>query len=145
MTDVVFCIIPKIEPQAPTSGVAVLKQVCMNAGYTSTVVDFNIDLYNYLKQQNLHEKYWHDDDSLFLNHGELEDNPDWIDFLHVHGEIIDLWIERLRELQPRYIGLSLLTMYSKSCAITLARRIRHYVPDTTIIGGGHPVQRYFSD
>lgn len=145
MTDVVFCIIPKIEPQAPTSGVAVLKQVCMNAGYTSTVVDFNIDLYNYLKQQNLHEKYWHDDDSLFLNHGELEHNPDWVDFVQVHGEIIDLWIERLRELEPRYIGLSLLTMYSKSCAITLAQRIRQHLPDSKIIWGGPPVDRYFSD
>jgi hypothetical protein len=54
MTDIVFCIVPKLEPESPTVGPAVLKQICENNGYTARVLDLNIDLFDYLRKDNMH-------------------------------------------------------------------------------------------
>ena len=43
--DILFAIIPKIEPFAPTTGPALLKSHCEAAGLTAIVRDYNIDLY----------------------------------------------------------------------------------------------------
>ena len=44
MIDMLLCIIPKINPDAPTVGPAVLKATLQKAGYSCTVLDLNIDL-----------------------------------------------------------------------------------------------------
>tara|TARA_R110000772_G_scaffold256190_2_gene372632 strand:- start:4227 stop:5612 length:1386 start_codon:yes stop_codon:yes gene_type:complete len=137
--DIVFCIIPKIDPTAPTPGVAVMKQVCVNAGYTSKVIDLNIDLYNKLKLKNLHTYYWDTDDSVFFTEIEPQLPTDWQQFESDHEEIFQDWINQLQSLAPKFIGLSLLSMFSRSAGIALSLLIRKHLPLTKIIWGGPTV------
>jgi len=141
MTDVVFCIVPKIEPESPTTGPAVLKQVCENNGYTARVLDLNIDLFDYLRKQNKHWDLFHENDDLFMREWN-KSNPVWDQFVEENTEIFHNWIEKFQELKPRYIGLSLLSQYSRSCAITIAQYIRQYMPDVKIIWGGATLDNY---
>lgn len=141
MTDVVFCIIPKIEPDAPTVGPAVLKQVCEDNKYTAHVLDLNIDLFEYLKEKNQHWDLYHDNDDIFLREWDAE-NPDWEAWVNDNTEIFDRWIQQIIELEPKYVGLSLLSQYSRSCAITLAKKIREYINTVKIIWGGATIDRH---
>ena len=47
--DIILCVMPKVEPDAPTAGVGVLKAHLTEAGITSEVVDLNIQLFRYLE------------------------------------------------------------------------------------------------
>ena len=44
--DIIICVIPKIMPDAPTVGPAVLKAHLQDAGFTCEVIDLNVKLYN---------------------------------------------------------------------------------------------------
>ena len=141
MTDIVFCIVPKLEPESPTVGPAVLKQICENNGYTVRVLDLNIDLFDYLRKDNMHWQLFRENDDLFMREWN-KSNPDWDQFVEENTEIFHNWIEQFQELNPRYIGLSLLSYYSRSCAITIAQYIRKYMSDVKIIWGGATIDRY---
>ena len=141
MTDVVLCIVPKIEPESPTVGPAVLKQVCENNGYTAHVLDLNIDLFDYLRKDNQHWELFHNNDDLFMREWDQE-NPKWEKFAQENSEIFHKWIDQIIKLNPKYVGLSLLSQYSRSCAITIAQYLRKYISNVKIIWGGATIDRY---
>ena len=68
MTDIIICIVPKINPDAPTVGPAVLKSHLMDAGFSCEVMDLNVQLYNSLKAINKHDYYFFEIDGLFSTH-----------------------------------------------------------------------------
>lgn len=141
MTDIVICIIPKINPDAPTVGPAVLKSHLEHEGFSCKVLDFNIDLFNFLKRKDLHNKYFFDDDFLFASTDQNLNN-DFVEFYNKNQKIFNKWIKKLKQINPRYIGLSLLSRYSQSVAIKLSQLIRVHLPSTLIVWGGAQVSHY---
>ena len=148
MTDIIICIIPKINPDAPTVGPAVLKSHLMNAGFSCDVMDLNIRLYNSLKAINKHDHYFFDNDGLFTtNHHDLDVgnnliyfSQEFIDFYKENSHIFMEWIDDFKTRNPTWIGLSILSMYSNSVAIQLSILIRQHLPNTKIVWGGAQIE-----
>jgi hypothetical protein len=85
-------IIPKINPDAPTVGPAVLKSHLIDAGFSCDVMDLNIRLYNSLKAINKHDHYFFNNDGLFTaNHTDLDVDNNQI---YLIQEFIDFYKEK---------------------------------------------------
>ena len=140
MIDLLICIIPKINPDAPTVGPAVLKAHCETAGFSCEVVDFNIKLYNELKSKNKESLYFKDDAMFALDHHTPDLTPDFEIFYNEFEYVFLDWIELIKEKNPRVIGLSLLTLFSLSVATRLGELIRKHIPDLKILWGGAAIE-----
>ena len=135
MLDMLICIMPKIHPDAPTVGPAVLKSHLMANGFSCEVVDFNIMLFIELKKVG-QERYYFEADSVF--HSELNGQPpdEFFEFVSTYSHVFDQWIDFIKSRNPRYIGLSLLSNYSIPITIQLSSMIRLAAPNIKIIWGG---------
>lgn len=136
MIDIAILIIPKIEPWAPTVGPAILKSHVEAEGFSCKVIDLNISFYNSLSEEDQVKYYTTTDDNVFTmsDHYEFLETID--NFLKKHSKWVDTNIIKLKELNPKYVGLSLLTRYSRTFAYYLSIEIRKHMPDVKIIWGG---------
>ena len=154
MTDIVICIVPKIDPYAPTVGPAALKAHLQAAGYSCTVIDHNIRLYNYLETKNLGHHYYYENDTGFLswiNTGfDPEIGPDSgfqfvPEFEPLYDDIkeeIDRWIQELKTINPKWIGLSMLSRFSCAVGIKMCQLIREHIPAAKIVIGGAAMREW---
>lgn len=135
MLDMLICIMPKIHPDAPTVGPAVLKSHLMANGFSCEVVDFNVMLFNELKTAG-EERYYFEADSLF--HSELNGKPsdEFFEFESKYSYIFEEWVEFIETKQPGYVGMSLLSNYSIPISIKLSSMLRSRLPKTKIVWGG---------
>jgi radical SAM superfamily enzyme YgiQ (UPF0313 family) len=140
MLDLLICIIPKINPDAPTVGPAVLKSHCEAAGFSCEVIDFNIKLYNELKSKNKDNLYFKDDALFAIEHTAPDLTHDFELFYDEFEYVFLDWIEFIKKKNPRVIGLSLLTIFSLSVATRLGELIRIHIPDLKILWGGAAVE-----
>lgn len=140
MIDLLLCIIPKINPDAPTVGPAVLKSHCEAEGFSCEVVDFNIKLYNELKSKNKQSYYFKDDAIFALDHQTPDLTPEFEVFYDEFEYVFLDWIELIKEKNPRVIGLSLLTLFSLSVATRLGELIRKHIPELKILWGGAAIE-----
>lgn len=139
--DMLICIVPKINPDAPTVGPAVLKSHLMAAGFSCEVVDLNVKLFNALKAKQEHRRYYFDNDELFkTHHSRIELNDDFKAFYADYEYVFLEWIELFKQKNPRWIGLSILSIYSQSVAVQLSRLIREHMPETKIAWGGAQIE-----
>lgn len=136
MLDILICIIPKIEPDAPTVGPAVLKSHLMANNFTCEVVDFNISLYNELKKDNKHKYYYYEHDSIFETRLGKDINPNFIPFSIEYDYLFQQWIEYIKVKNPKFLGLSVLSSFSISVAMKLAELVKNNCPHIKIIWGG---------
>lgn len=164
--DMLFIISGKIKPDSPSSGVGVLKSHLAAEGFTSKIIDFNIELYNYMMIYQKSRFYWrsYENAALDLNtERDVKKNktvvPENIwrsyeqkytkensnsDYWQGFQEFYDLTkpkydelIERIRELNPKWIGISILAWETcSSVAIKLSEVIRENFPDIKIVWGG---------
>jgi len=58
MLDILLCIMPRVEPNAPTAGAGVLKAHLLEEGFSAEVVDLNIDLYRFLEKLGTHQEHF---------------------------------------------------------------------------------------
>lgn len=140
MLDILICIIPKINPDAPTVGPAVLKAHCEAEGFSCEVADFNIKLYNELLSKNKQNFYFKDDALFAVEHDTPDLTPDFEIFYNEFEYVFLDWIEFIKLKNPRVIGFSLLTMFSLSVATRLAELIRKHIPGLRILWGGAAVE-----
>jgi radical SAM superfamily enzyme YgiQ (UPF0313 family) len=140
MIDLLICIIPKINPDAPTVGPAVLKAHCEAEGFSCEVVDFNIKLYNELKSKNKESLYFKDDAIFALDRLTPDLTPEFEVFYNEFEYVFLDWIDFIKEKNPRVIGLSLLTLFSLSVATRLGELIRKHIPDLKILWGGAAIE-----
>jgi len=138
--DIVLCIIPKLEPDAPTAGPAVLKSRLKAAGFGCEVMDLNIKLYNALKKRDLHDRYFFEEDALFTANDDYEPSAEFEEFYLGNREIFTGWIEELRVKNPRWVGMSLLSYLSRAVAVRLSELVREHMPGTGIVWGGADAQ-----
>jgi hypothetical protein len=138
--DIIICVIPKIMPDAPTVGPAVLKAHLQDAGFTCEVIDLNVKLYNEFLKYDDGDQFF-DQDAVFKCRDI--DNVDKIfgDTYNKYKYFFDEWIEYFVNKNPKFIGLSLLSVMSSAFAIKLSQLIREHLPETKIIWGGAEVTR----
>lgn len=138
--DILLLIVPKILPDAPSVGPAVLKSHLLNEGFSCEVIDLNINLYNEFKLHGDGEQFF-DQDAVF-NCREL-DRLDSVfgKTYEKYKYVFDSWIKSFKEKNPKYIGLSLLTRMSTAVALKLSILIREHLPEVKIVWGGSEVKR----
>ena len=164
--DMLFIISGKIRPDSPSSGVGVLKSHLAAEGFTSKIIDFNIELYNYMMMYQKARLYWksyqhvpvdlnNDRDvkkdknavpeNIWRSYEQkyVKENPDpesWIgfnEFYDLTKSKYDELIEKIKELNPKWIGISLLAWETcASVSIKLAEVIRENFPGVKIVWGG---------
>lgn len=127
--DIIICILPKIDPIAPTVGPAVLKSHCQAAGFTCQLRDLNIELYRYLPESD--RKIWTTDDGVFF------DESKWKEFYDTKCRVLfEKWAKQLVEAGAGWIGLSVFSSYSKLSAIELIKLIKSMDPNQKVVVGG---------
>jgi radical SAM superfamily enzyme YgiQ (UPF0313 family) len=137
--DIVICIVPKVEPVAPTVGPALLKAILMQEGFSCSVIDFNISLFNEMQKKNDMDRFFTKD--LFFRTNLLtEDTTDFDKFYTEYEYLFLEWIENLRTKNPKFVGLSLLTFYSVAAGTKISQLIREHLPDVKIVWGGPAVE-----
>ena len=140
MIDILLCVMPKVEPDAPTAGVGVLKAHLTQEGFTSEVLDLNIDLFKYLKEINEHEEYYFGNEVLFSNQPSDPLNEEFEMFYQNHKDIFMKWIDIFKQKNPKWIGMSLLSAFSVASSMKLCELIRQHLPEIKIVWGGTNVQ-----
>lgn len=132
--DIVICILPKIEPIAPTVGPAILKSHCHAAGFSCQIRDLNIELYRYLSEED--RMVWKENDKVFV------DEQQWRTFYdNKCSTLFEQWAEQLLLIKPKWIGISVLSNYSKLAAVELIRLIKLYAPEQNVVVGGAATYR----
>lgn len=127
--DIALCILPKIQPDSPTVGPAVLKSHCREAGFSARVIDLNIDLFRSLGMENKH--YWYESDDVFFK------DDQWAEFYPEHCEpVFERWADELVAMNARFIGLSVFSNRSVHSAVKLIDLIKRRRPDQQIVVGG---------
>lgn len=135
MVDIAICILPKVLPDAPTVGPSLLKSHIEDSGFSCKVLDFNVELYNFLKKKEEHVKYYFDDDSVFVAYND-ELSEEFLTFYNNNLEIFEHFIEQLEKLNPKYVGMSLLSRWSQASAVVISKMIREKLPHVVIVWGG---------
>jgi len=139
--DMLICVMPKINPDAPTVGPAVLKSHLMSAGFSCEVVDLNIWLYNAMLPTGDHEEYWFRKDHVFSMDYTGHDISDASkDIFDRYQHVFDEWIKFFKEKNPRWIGLSLLSVFSQAVSYKLSLMIREHLPQVKIVWGGAQIE-----
>lgn len=133
--DILICILPKLEPKAPTVGPNLLKSHLREAGYSCHVHDLNIELYRALETNNEHETYYKFDDHVFAGTPDRV-SEDFATLMSRYQSLVDRWIEYWRSKSPTYIGLSVFSSFSQQMALYLSQIIRDRMPGTKVVWGG---------
>ena len=133
-------IIPKILPDAPSVGPAVLKAHLLKEGFSCEVMDLNISLYNEFKKHGDSDQFF-DQDAVFNCREISKLDTVFGKTYEKYQYVFDKWINIFKEKNPKYIGLSLLTRMSTSVAIKLSQLIKEHLPKTKIVWGGAEVKR----
>lgn len=128
MNDIIICILPKIQPDAPTVGPAVLKSHCEANGFSASVVDLNIDIFHHLGKD--YEHHWFAADQVWYKLDK------WLEFYPTIESRVEYWAKELLSKKAKYIGLSIFSNYSALFAKFLGRKIKELCPEQKIIIGG---------
>jgi len=133
--DIIICILPKIRPDAPTVGPNILKAHAEKHGHKVLVEDLNIELYVAMERRGDHAEYYGDNDHVFAgNNTRVTDEFSLL--MDRYAELVDSWIERWRQANPRYIGLSIFSRFSQQIGMYLSQLIRQRLPHIKIVWGG---------
>lgn len=138
--DILIAIVPKIDPDAPTIGPALLKTHVEDAGFSCEIIDLNIKLFRAAQKEKM-EHVWQQDDHFFST--DWTDpylSDDFNDFYNKFKYVFDEWIELFKQKNPKYLGLSLLSIYSQSVAIKIGQLVKEHLPHIKIIWGGPQVE-----
>lgn len=125
MTDMFLINLPWADMQVPYCAPAILKGIADSAGYVIKTQDFNVDFRHTVcasqkEFEDLQEYFLTDDNSF---------NPQ-IDKLY------QLIINRIKEVDARYLGISVFSVYTHKSTLELCRRIRQQMPECKIVVGG---------
>lgn len=140
LVDIIICVVPKIFPDAPTVGPAVLKSHLEQAGFSCEVIDLNVKLYNEFKKHGDEDQFF-DKDSAFRCRDIENIDTVFGENYNKYKYVFDEWIDYFKQKNPRWIGLSLLSVMSTAVAIKLSQLIRYHLPNTKIVWGGAEVAR----
>lgn len=125
-TDILFISVPYTDTPEPVMAPAVLKSIATSVGFLSTALDINAELLPIIKQHPNYHKIIE-----FLMHNNLHSDI-FNDFI----DLVDLVAERVLSLNPKTVGISLLTLHCQVFTYWLCVRLKSKSPDTQILIGG---------
>jgi hypothetical protein len=96
MLDILIAIVPKINPDAPTVGPALLKTHIQDAGFTCEVIDLNIKLFNAAKAKNKEHLWTYADHFFSTDHSDPYLSKDFNKFYKEFKDVFNEWINILR-------------------------------------------------
>jgi hypothetical protein len=118
-----------MEYYLPPAAPAVLKGHLESKGFTVKTLDFNITVKETFEGDDLPlaSAFFHE------NHGILKFEKSLVDKIH---KLIDSWVDKLLELNPRFIGLGVFSVDSrKACEILLEKLQAKKHNSKVLIGG----------
>lgn len=122
--DVLLINIPISGLQYPPAGTALIKGSLDNAGYSSKIIDLNLDLY--YKSGNNYSDFF---DYLA---GTIDIDQTKTNIL---DNIFDQWVNQVLEINPKYIGISVFTYQCQLSTKKFLKKIRDRYNGKIIIGG----------
>jgi hypothetical protein len=133
--DILFCSAPGTFSLRPTLAPAILKSCSIDAGFTAMAVDLSIEVYNQIighPRQKLLEEFF----QLQKIHAEVVDDI---------GNLLDYCAVRIINLNPKILGLSLLTQDSQFFTVWLCYHLKILKPDLKIVIGGSGIKNFVAE
>jgi len=133
--DILFCSAPGTFSSRPTLAPAILKACAVNSGFNAMALDLSIEIYNQIlghPRQKLLEQF-------FQTQKIHEDIVDDI------GKLLDYCANRITSLNPRILGLSLLTQDSQFFTVWLCYHLKILKPDLAIVIGGSGIKNFIAE
>ena len=129
-TDILICSLPVSSLNFAPAAPALLKSCVEKAGFTAKTADLSQVFYIEISNKNFN-LYDHDSSYLLPRHSRHVDSEskvkDWL----------DLCIKEIKQVNPKFIGLSVFTYYMIRSAYLLCVEIRKHCPNIKIILGGY--------
>lgn len=133
--DILFCSAPGTFDMRPILAPAVLKAAANNAGFASMALDLNIEIHNLIiknpRQQLIREFF-----ELQKIHDDIGEDI---------GNLIDHCANRIIGLNPRILGLSLLTQDSQFFTVWLCYHLKILAPNLKIVIGGSGIKNFIAE
>jgi hypothetical protein len=123
-TDIILVNIPVTGLQYPSAGTAQLKGVLQSNGFSSRIIDLNLDLFN--QSGNEYQLYF----DYLTSTGDL--NEAQFEFL---DSLFDKWVDQLIAFSPKYVGISIFTYQCQPSARILLSKLRLKFHGKIVIGG----------
>jgi len=133
--DILFCSAPGTFSSRPTLAPAILKACATNAGFDSMAIDLNIEIYNQIlrhPRQKLLKEFF-------------EQQKIHKDIVEDLGNLLDYCADRITSLNPRTLGLSLLTQDSQFFTVWLCYHLKILNPALKIIIGGSGIKNFIAE
>jgi hypothetical protein len=127
--DVVILQIPRIAPVRPSSGTATVKAMCNRAGISSRLLDINREFFMEFVHQQGDAAREIDDYWIQFN---LELSATARELYHVWQ---DQWIQRILDLQPRLVAISVFSWQSQRFCQDFCERLRPRFSGEILLGG----------
>lgn len=132
MCDILICALPVSALNYAPAAPALLKSCVEKAGYSARTLDLSQTFYKDISNKN-YSQYSEDTKFLLPNHVYSADSE-----LKVQVWIKDS-IAKIREINPRYLALSVFSYYMHRSAYLLTKEVRQQLPNIKIILGGFGV------
>ena len=133
--DILFCSVPGTFSSRPTLAPAILKACATNAGFTAMALDLNIEIYNQIRR--------HPRQKLLKEFFELQKIHK--DIVKDIGDLLDYCADKITSLNPRVLGLSLLTQDSQFFTVWLCYHLKILNPALKIIIGGSGIKNFIAE
>ncbi len=124
--DIVLCNIPFMSVAYAPAGTSLLKACIQQAGYTCTVKDYNIKLWDSLSDT----KTITDLENYFTINSSVE-----TDTQILVNQYYDLIVNELLKLNPKWIGFSVFTFQCQRATTEILQRLRPKFKGRIMIGG----------
>ena len=122
--DILLINIPISGLQYPPAGTSQLKGSVVDAGFTCTILDLNLDLFN--KTGSDYSKFF--DYFSEATHGDPEIDAR-VD------QILDSWVDDIIKINPRFVGISVFTMMCQLATRMFTKKLKQKYTGKIVIGG----------
>lgn len=130
MIDIVFLTLPRLELRAPITAPAILKATVEKHGFSAYCYDLNLDLWLHLDTKK-YGNVWFDTDLTFRYEDRFKEF--WNNVISDHTQ---RWIDKIKEKNPRWIGITIFSQRSKWISRSICELIREHFPHIKIVVGG---------
>lgn len=128
--DAVIVNIPRMAPSRPSAGTALIKSLLNNNHVSNQLIDINIDFFNRFAVQYGAEQFQELDRYLYNDNIVLS-----ADTNQSYHEFLNHWIQRIVELDPKWVLISIFTWQCQNFARDFIMQLRTETKAKIVIGG----------
>ena len=128
MTDIVCVNLPKFEPNAIPSALAILKGIANSHNLKTKIIDFNLDWVDACYKNSIDWRL-----SLSGIHYIYGPKDEFKQF--INGIIKD-WADRIIDINPKIFAISIFSYFGQYFAKELSKLVKEKLPNTYIVIGG---------